>query len=532
MQEKLKDIQKKIVEYWNKWSTKQKTIIISCFAGVILVIALLVFLLGRTHYTELYKFSTTESASKAISTLKTGNISSKLSNDKLTVMVDEDMYVDAIVAVSEAQIEEDGFDIDKMLDNSLTTTNGERLLKQFLRNESDLEKFIMKFNGVKDADVTFFAKDTSNSILANNQTIKVTCIIVTDSRFDEDEAEAIAELCAAGVGNSDTEDITVVNQEGKILFDGPEDENDKEVDFTDKMATLEFFKKEFSDSVTGALIAAGYTEVQPSIFLDINFDIVQDTMNEVIPINGEDYGVIVHNEEESSTGSSGGGDVVGTDSNDETDYYLPTANGGNSSYNRTETDYEPSRRITNTLYDTGTLKRENCSISVVARKVITQTERELKVLGLLDDTTFEEYSIKNTRVEEVEPSEDMIRVISLATGIPEGNVAFKTYEAYKFIQEETNAVDYTTIVQIALAVLLFVILLFVILRGMKPVEVTEVEPELSIEQLLATTRENQSLEEVEFSEQSETRRMIEKFFDENPEAVAALLRNWLNEEWE
>ena len=30
---------------------------------------------------------------------------------------------------------------------------------------------------------------------------------------------------------------------------------------------------------------------------------------------------------------------------------------------------------------------------------------------------------------------------------------------------------------------------------------------------------------------SETRLMIEKFVDENPEAVASLLRNWLNEEW-
>jgi len=26
--------------------------------------------------------------------------------------------------------------------------------------------------------------------------------------------------------------------------------------------------------------------------------------------------------------------------------------------------------------------------------------------------------------------------------------------------------------------------------------------------------------------------MIEKFVDENPDAVASLLRNWLNEEWE
>ena len=32
-------------------------------------------------------------------------------------------------------------------------------------------------------------------------------------------------------------------------------------------------------------------------------------------------------------------------------------------------------------------------------------------------------------------------------------------------------------------------------------------------------------------DKSETRKAIEKFVDENPEAVALLLRNWLNDDW-
>jgi flagellar M-ring protein FliF len=82
-------------------------------------------------------------------------------------------------------------------------------------------------------------------------------------------------------------------------------------------------------------------------------------------------------------------------------------------------------------------------------------------------------------------------------------------------------------------VLIAALLVFVIIRGTSPVEVTELEPELSVEDLLATTQENekQNLEEIEMSEKSETRIIIEKFVDENPEAVASLLRNWINEEW-
>ena len=44
--------------------------------------------------------------------------------------------------------------------------------------------------------------------------------------------------------------------------------------------------------------------------------------------------------------------------------------------------------------------------------------------------------------------------------------------------------------------------------------------------------EEEPLEDIGFQEKSETRILIEKFVDENPEATAALLRNWLNEEWE
>ncbi len=71
-----------------------------------------------------------------------------------------------------------------------------------------------------------------------------------------------------------------------------------------------------------------------------------------------------------------------------------------------------------------------------------------------------------------------------------------------------------------------------VFKGIGPVEVTELEPELSVEQLLATTKENQTIDDIDFNEISEVRRMIEKFVDEKPDAVAQLLRNWLNEDWD
>lgn len=93
-----------------------------------------------------------------------------------------------------------------------------------------------------------------------------------------------------------------------------------------------------------------------------------------------------------------------------------------------------------------------------------------------------------------------------------------------------NASNYLMVI---LTLLIAGLLVFVIIKGTSPVEVTELEPELSVEDLLATTQEDdkQDLDEIELSDKSETRQLIEKFVDENPEAVALLLRNWINEDW-
>ena len=52
--------------------------------------------------------------------------------------------------------------------------------------------------------------------------------------------------------------------------------------------------------------------------------------------------------------------------------------------------------------------------------------------------------------------------------------------------------------------------------------------------MLAATKEKQgqSVDDIDLQEKSEVRIAIEKFVDENPEAVALLLRNWLDDGWE
>ncbi len=129
----------------------------------------------------------------------------------------------------------------------------------------------------------------------------------------------------------------------------------------------------------------------------------------------------------------------------------------------------------------------------------------------------------------------MVGFLSAGTGVPRNNISVIAYEVPFFEDAPPSNVANTVTfwLQIALAAIILGLLAFVIIRSARPLTVEETEPELSVEEMLATARENQpSVEEIIENEKSETRKAIEKFVDENPEAVALLLRNWLNEGWE
>ena len=125
-------------------------------------------------------------------------------------------------------------------------------------------------------------------------------------------------------------------------------------------------------------------------------------------------------------------------------------------------------------------------------------------------------------------------MIANATGFSTDAITILCYQQPEFHYKDKSNRTLTDIFQIALAVLIFALLGYVVFRSTRKEPEPELEPELSVESLLSSTAEAQQdeLEDIGYNEKSETRILIEKFVDENPNAAALLLRNWLNEDWE
>ena len=529
MAERLKQLPKQLLDQWNKYTSKQKTIIISVFCVIVFAFALLIFLMQRVEYEVLTISESTKDASDVIELLKAENIDYKLGEDQLTVSVDTKSYSDAILLLASNDMPSTGLSVDELLNNSLSTTNSDRTLKLNLYLQNQLRNYIRTMEGVEDAQVYYIPTETSTSILTQAQDTSASVLLTVNDDFQVKTAETIAEMVASVIGNKSAEKIKVADQEGNLLYGGAKDlysgsANSNE-DFKERL------RNTFINNLYMGLLKSGYDDAEIMPNLNFNMDKVTELYTEYLPAEGQDQGLYSHSYTYTSENANTSGGIPGTDSNDETDYMLQDSNSTNGSVEIKEYDYLPNNRVTNTEYEIGAIIPESSSISIVLRKVINYKEEDMELEGLLNDISFEEYALQNdgSKLVEVDPS--IVKMVSLATGISEDRIAISAYEKPVFLPKASNVRSWTDYLQIVLAVLIIGLLVFVVFKGVGPVEVTELEPELSVEQLLATTKENHTIEDIEFNEVSEVRRMIEKFVDEKPEAVAQLLRNWLNEDW-
>jgi flagellar M-ring protein FliF len=531
MSEQLKQIPKQLLAFWNKYTSKQKTIIISVACAVFFALVLLIYLMGRTQYKELTISANPQDASAAVDLLKDEGIAYKLADDRVTISVDKRRFSDAVLLLASNDMPSTGLTVDELLNNSLSTTNSDRTLKLNLYIQNQLRNYLITMEGVDDAQVNYIPIETSNSILTTAQETNASVLLKVNDDFEINTAETIAEVVAAVIGNSTTDKIKVADQYGNLLFSG-----DKDL-YSGSASSNEDFKQRlrnnFINNLYMGLIKSDFDDAEIMPNLAFNMDRVTQLHKEMLPAEGSDQGLYgrSYTYESENAGTSGGG-VPGTSSNDdETQYLTEDPNSTTGKVEINELEFIPSERVTNTEFEIGTIDKANSSISIVLRKIKSLKEEELELLGVLEGTTFEEYALQNDDKVKIEVDPEIITMVSLATGIPENKIGITAYEQPVFVPKVVELREWTDYLQIILAVLIIALLIFVVFKGVAPVNVTELEPELSVEQLLATTKENQAIEDIEFNEVSEVRRMIEKFVDEKPEAVAQLLRNWLNEDW-
>ena len=541
MPEQVQKILSRVTEWWKKFNTKQKTLMISLTAVVILALVILSVVVSRPTYTTLIDCENTKQASQVKELLDSdGSIRYKVTNTT-HFEVNKDDENAANMLLGSNDIATMGFDLTKADINdvvgggfSTTEADKQKLYKAYL--ETKMEEALAANDLIASAKVTLDIPTDDGTLISRMQESSASVSLELTGDMDSNQAYSVARLVATALGNDSTEKITILDQKtSKILYSGADQDSDAAI-LSSKLDTTQKLQNMMETKVENMLVESGmYSNVQAVTHLDVNFDQVETATHEYWHNDGQDQGEPLTKSEYNAEATGGQAAVPGTDSNDDTPTYL-TEDGepSSSSVSKLDETYAPKEKTSKTTNSGGEVNPENSSIAVTATRWIVYDEDEMKKTGELDGTTFAEFKAAHSDPVQVQVSQDDLNLISQATGISTDKISFVCYERPQFVESGKKGIGVTDILQILLAVLIFALLGYVVFRSTRKQKETEPEPELSVEALLESTADAaaENLEDIGYSEKSETRLLIEKFVDENPSAAALLLRNWLNEDWE
>lgn len=533
MPEQLQRIGNQILEWWKKFNTRQKVLILSIAATIILALVILAAVVGKPTMVTLVECASAAEAGEVKTLLDDENIAYDMSQNGLIFYVNDKDEATASILLGQNDIPTQGFDISKVFEGGFSSTEADKTKRYQLYLEEKFAKHLEALSNVESAWVTLNIPADDGTILARNQESYASVILALSKDMDDDQALGLAQYIATQLGNDSTDNIRILDSNSNVLFSGGDSATSigaASSQLSLRTKTESLIKGEVKDVLVGSSL---FDHVEVGLKLDLNFDQKEEATHERYAPDGQTNGMIGSKSEYESESEGGGAAVPGTDANDDTPTYV-TEDGSYSSSRESDvtTNYENNERITKQIAALGTINYDQSSIALVATNYVIYDEDTLKASGALEDMTFDEYIAANSEPTAVQVSDEYYNMVAMATGFPVESISIIAQEEPVF-QYSAGGRSLSDYLQIVLAVLIFALLGYVVFRSTRKDKVVEMEPELSVESLLESTKESQeSHEGIGYTEKSEVRVLIEKFVEENPEAAASLLRNWLNEDWE
>lgn len=534
MADKLKEIWAKIQGWWNRFTARQKTIIIAIAAVVIFAFAILIYAISRPQYTRLGTYANTAESSEVVSILDDAGITHWESDDALTIEVVTDQLYQANLALGSAGIVFDMLKYGDFVNSSMSTTTSDRENQWQLYLQEQLRRTLKAQESVKEAWVVLTIPPQNGTLAASQEEASAWITLELDGNLSSSQAAGLARCVAASLGNATTANITIIDQESNLLFAGGDDysaaglanslqelQNQAQAMVANQLKKVLYGTKQFDS-------------IEVSSHLELDFSEYQEAVKEYYVNGDRTEGFLAHQDVFGSSSVNEGGGIPGTDSNDGENlntYVNPDFGSSESTQDETSSDYLVNEKNTSKVTPAGGIVYDDSSLSIAMIRFREYREESVRAQGLLDGTSWEEFKEANRADVKLEVEQEYYQMAANATGISADRITILAYESPLFYDKEGMNVTGTDVLSIVMIVLILGLLAFVVLRSMNFKKEVQDEEELSVESLLQSNPEDM-LETIDVETKSDTRKLIEKFVDENPEAAASLLRNWLNEDWE
>ncbi|MHC1750479.1 MAG: flagellar basal-body MS-ring/collar protein FliF [Cellulosilyticaceae bacterium] len=531
MQDTITQISNKVTEKWTGYTKSQKLKIGIGAGAVIVALIIAIVVLSKPQMQSLFtQRLDQEQAAKVVEVLENEKIGYKLKNEGLTILVNKNDFDKAKIVLYRENVPKGGYTFEDAMTNSMSTTEDEKKAKQQHYREAELERTLVTMDAIESADVTLVVPEEKNAFLASKQKSSASVLLTLNAPMDNKQIQGVARLISGSVQNLAMSNINIVDADGNNLYIGSDEDGLA-------MNKQQELKKTAENDVKGKvteLLSGVYDEVKVSPTLMLDFDKYEAVTEKYTPQFDENNRGIISQESVKNSSSkntqAGGEPGTATNGGDAPVYQAGAGGAGESKDTSKDIVYANDKTVATTSKNQGTIDYKKSSLAVHVYKEKIYDEAMLaKELG--QGMTWAAFKDQNKDIKDITVDKSVVDSIKAGTGIE--NVVVYGYEKPVFVDKEPFVLDWKAYLPFVLILLIIIIVAVALLKFRRHDDLVETEPELEVEEMLKVAKEEVALEEIELKESLETKRQIEKFVDEKPEAVANLLRNWLSEDdWE
>lgn len=540
MQEKVKNALESLVNKWKALNLKQKITIILIVVSLIMTLALTIVMTNKTTYKRLNSEPLDINSIYQLQTqLQESKIKNRITPDEAYIEVDAKQYQNAKKIVIESGLIDKGLtfaDALSYIGMGTTADTKKEIMKQ--QKQEELKASLEEMEDIEKAKVMLYMPDDTNFYLKNQQEASASIVLTTKKDLTQEQIDGIVNTIKAAVQGLEKKNIEVVDSKSNILWSG----EDNVTGGINANYRLEIQRRlDIEDKAESILKQLGYDNVQANANIVMDNDtLTENTRTYTSPIEDSNKGLISQeNTSSSSAENTASATEPGLAANggDITNYQNGNAAGSKGKSEDRSIKYELNEQVISREKATGKVLLDESSLAATVTnfRIYRQVDAEAQDL-VNDNTTWEQYKdqIKAQYAQNpvaLQIPNNIQEAIQTATGVT--NVSLAAYELPIFEDKAVIDRPLDQYAMLALLVLFIALLAFGLIRKTAPAVVTEIEPEISVEEVLETYNKHQEyVSPIDYDAESEVKKQIEKFVDERPEAVAQLLRNWLSSDWE
>lgn len=533
MHEKIITYKNAALEKWNNIEKPLRIKIILITVFLLIALFLTIYLTTRPNWIVLESNSDIQTIGKMQNAFDSAGIKNKITQNGTSIQVQDKDINKAKLLLAENNITQSGFSFEDAL-NANTIGSSETDKKEiYLRAyQTEIAEQIKNIEGIEDADVKLVLPSDSLIFNDNKKEASAGVVVTTSTELTSAQTLTIARLVSMSVEGLSMDNIEIIDQNAKSLYSGSSTQ-----DVYSNKEDIENKKTKEIEMQIRAALAQLYDDV--NIIPNVKFDWSNKSQRDVYyttPIEDSTVGVPKSQVVESESvvnGSSGAEPGVGA--NDQTvNNYSISESSESSTYDATKESSEYLYNQSEIITDTqgGTIQLDESSISIVVYNYKEFKEEDLiNNKTLTSSYTWEDFKADNSAETRLEIDPDLIETLRVGTGI--SNLTMVGYEKPMFIDYVKEPIQTEQIILLIVLIALLALLAFGLIKKAQPDDVEEIEPEISIEDLIVSNKREdekvaEELEKIEIDENSHIFK-IECFIEESPEDVARILRNWLSD---